>query len=169
MIADQPGTIDINDESSADWVDHDRVRALIVFVLDRMRLDPDCTVSVALVDEDRMTQLHVQWMDEPGPTDVLSFPMDDLRPGSESGPAPLGILGDIVLCPSVAHQQAVTAGHAREQELDVLVTHGMLHLLGFDHAEPEEHREMFGLQEELLVEWQSVPRRPISGGRYDVE
>ena len=150
---DPVGTVDIADESTADWIDHDRVRSLIAFVLDRLRLDPACTVSVAFVDEDAMTDLHVRWMDEPGPTDVLSFPMDDLRPGPESGPAPQGILGDIVVCPSVAQQQAVTAGHTREQELELLVTHGMLHLVGFDHAEPEEHREMFGLQGALLDEW----------------
>lgn len=172
MIADQPeqpGAIDIADESTADWIDHERVRALIAFVLDRMRLDPGCSVSVALVDEDRMADLHVRWMDEPGPTDVLSFPMDDLRPGPESGPAPLGTLGDIVVCPAVAQRQAETVGHTREQELDVLVTHGMLHLLGFDHAESEEHRVMFGLQGDLLAQWAASERNSKMGGRDDGE
>jgi probable rRNA maturation factor len=167
--SEQPGSIDIADESTADWIDHERVRALIAFVIDRMRLDPECSVSVAIVDEDRMADLHVRWMDEPGPTDVLSFPMDDLRPGSESGPAPLGILGDIVVCPAVAQRQAETVGHAREQELDVLLTHGMLHLLGFDHAEPEEHRVMFGLQGDLLTQWSASERNSKRGGRDDVE
>lgn len=158
MTAHESGSIDVIDESSTGWIDHDRVRGLVTFILERMRLDPECTVSVAFVDEEQMTQLHEQWMNEPGPTDVLSFPMDDLTPGPESGPRPRGILGDIVVCPSFAENQARNAGHAREIEVDVLIAHGMLHLLGFDHAEPEEHREMFGLQEILLDEW-----RPDAG------
>jgi probable rRNA maturation factor len=90
-------------------------------------------------------------MDEPGPTDVLSFPMDELRPGTEDTPTPAGLLGDIVLCPQVAEAQAETAGHSTLQELLLLTTHGILHLLGFDHAEPEEEREMFGIQRDILL------------------
>ena len=148
-------SVDFVDESGRTWVDARRVEALISMILERMHLDPDCTVSVACVDEDRMAQLHVQWMDEPGPTDVMSFPMDDLRPGEAGAPRPSGILGDIVLCPAVAEKQAGAAGHARENELDLLVTHGMLHLMGFDHAEEAEHRVMFDLQDRLLSEWRS--------------
>lgn len=151
-------SVDIVDESSLTWVDQQRIRSLIVLVMDRMRLDPECTVSVACVDEDRMGELHEQWMDEMGPTDVMSFPMDELSPGPPDGPRPLGILGDIVLCPAVAERQASAAGHTREDEMDVLVTHGMLHLMGFDHAEPEEHRVMFDLQGSLLDDWRMVER-----------
>jgi len=97
-----------------------------------------------------MEALHVQWMDEPGPTDVLSFPMDALRTGSSDRPTPPGLLGDIVLCPQVAESQAQTAGHTLMDELILLTTHGLLHLLGFDHAEPDEEREMFGLQKTLI-------------------
>lgn len=97
-----------------------------------------------------MEQLHVQWMDEPGPTDVLSFPMDELRPGTEDQPTPAGLLGDIVLCPQVAAAQAETAGHSTLDELLLLTTHGLLHLLGFDHAEPEDEKAMFGIQRDLL-------------------
>jgi probable rRNA maturation factor len=102
------------------------------------------------VDEKAMAELHLQWMDEPGPTDVLSFPMDELRPGLEGEDAAEGILGDIVLCPTVAKTQAEAAGHSLMDELTMLTVHGMLHLLGFDHAEPDEEREMFGLQAEIL-------------------
>jgi len=98
-----------------------------------------------------MEQLHVQWMDEPGPTDVLSFPMDELRPGTEDMPTPPGLLGDIVLCPQVAESQAVAAKHSTMDELVMLTTHGLLHLLGFDHAEPDEKAEMFGIQGEILT------------------
>ncbi|TPX00921.1 rRNA maturation RNase YbeY, partial [Schumannella luteola] len=102
---------------------------------------------------------HVQWMDEPGPTDVLSFPMDELRPGSEDEITPPGLLGDIVLCPQVAIEQAKTAGHPTQDELQLLTAHGILHLLGFDHAEPDEEREMFGLQRDILIGFAHAERR----------
>jgi probable rRNA maturation factor len=100
-----------------------------------------------------MEQLHVQWMDEPGPTDVLSFPMDELRPGTDGEDSPAGLLGDVVLCPQVAAAQARQAGHSTAEELLLLTTHGILHLLGYDHAEPDEEKEMFGLQSQLLQAW----------------
>jgi probable rRNA maturation factor len=106
-----------------------------------------------------MEQLHVQWMDEPGPTDVLSFPMDELRPGTDDAPTPAGLLGDIVLCPQVAESQARTAGHQLIDELLLLTTHGILHLLGFDHAEPDEEKEMFGVQRDILVGFSMQERR----------
>jgi probable rRNA maturation factor len=106
-----------------------------------------------------MEALHVQWMDEPGPTDVLSFPMDELRPGTEDVPTPAGLLGDIVLCPQVAETQAAAAKHSTMDELILLTTHGLLHLLGFDHAEPEEKREMFGLQNDLILSFHVAERR----------
>jgi probable rRNA maturation factor len=102
------------------------------------------------VDEPAMEALHVQWMDEPGPTDVLSFPMDELRPGTEHEPTPAGLLGDIVICPAVAERQADTAGHETMNEILLLTAHGILHLLGFDHSEPEEEKEMFGIQKSIL-------------------
>ena len=98
-------------------------------------------------------------MDEPGPTDVLSFPMDELRPGTEDEPTPAGLLGDIVLCPQVAQGQAETAGHSTLDELLLLTTHGILHLLGFDHAEPEEEKEMFGIQRDILIGFSMQERR----------
>jgi probable rRNA maturation factor len=111
---------------------------------------------VVLVGEEAMADLHVRWMNEPGPTDVLSFPMDELRrPGDDEEPEP-GMLGDVVICPQVAQRQAQAAGHARDDEMALLLTHGILHLIGYDHAEPEEHTEMFGLQARLLAEWVAV-------------
>jgi probable rRNA maturation factor len=121
------------------------------FVMEQMRVHPGADLCVRLVDEEAMTTLHVQWMDLPGPTDVMSFPMDELTPGREGEDPEEGILGDIVLCPSVARRQAVEAGHALEEELLLLTTHGILHLLGFDHAEAEEEKEMFELQRTLLL------------------
>ena len=125
------------------------------YVMEQMRVHPQADLCLKLVDEAAMEVLHVQWMDLPGPTDVMSFPMDELRPGRDGQEPEEGVLGDIVLCPSVAARQAREAGHATEEELLLLTTHGILHLLGYDHAEPEEHREMFGLQDELLAGWRS--------------
>lgn len=142
-------TIEISNESAVE-VDLDRVRELAGHVRAELKLHPMVDVGIIFVDEDPMTELHVKWMDEPGPTDVLSFPMDELRPGSDLVPSPEGVLGDIVVCPQVATKQAEVAGHATINEILMLVTHGMLHLVGFDHAEPEEEKEMFALQADLL-------------------
>jgi probable rRNA maturation factor len=142
-------SIEINNESAIE-VDEARVLALATFALDHMHLHPDTDLAIVFVDEPAMEVLHVQWMDEPGPTDVLSFPMDELRPGSEGQLTPAGLLGDIVVCPQVAAAQAEVAGHPAINEILLLTTHGVLHLLGFDHAEPEEEKEMFGLQREIL-------------------
>jgi probable rRNA maturation factor len=142
-------SIEINNESAV-AVDEVRVLALATFALDHMHLHPDTDLAIVFVDEPAMEVLHVQWMDEPGPTDVLSFPMDELRPGSEGQLTPAGLLGDIVVCPQVAAAQAEVAGHETINEILLLTTHGVLHLLGFDHAEPQEEKEMFGLQREIL-------------------
>ena len=142
-------SIEINNESAVS-VDEVRVLALSTFALDYMHLHPNTDLAIVFVDEPAMEVLHIQWMDEPGPTDVLSFPMDELRPGSEGQLTPAGLLGDIVVCPQVAATQAETAGHETINEILLLTTHGILHLLGFDHAEPEEEKEMFGLQREIL-------------------
>lgn len=135
-------------------VDELELVALSRYVLGELRVHPQADLCITLVDEPAMETLHVQWMDLPGPTDVMSFPMDELRPGREGKDpedGPVGVLGDIVLCPSVAAKQAAEAGHATEEELLLLTTHGILHLLGYDHAEPEEEREMFELQRQLLL------------------
>lgn len=151
-------TIEITNESGV-VVDETVLLRLTEHNLAELHVSPDADVAILLVDEGAMESLHVQWMDEPGPTDVLSFPMDELRPGTEEQPAPPGLLGDIVLCPQVAETQAQAAGHATIDELILLTTHGLLHLLGFDHAEPEEEREMFGLQRELIAAFQAAERR----------
>ena len=121
------------------------------YVMGEMKVHPQADLCLKLVDEAAMEVLHVQWMDLPGPTDVMSFPMDELRPGRDGQEPAEGVLGDIVLCPSVAGRQALDAGHATEEELLLLLTHGILHLLGYDHAEPDEEREMFELQRTLLL------------------
>ena len=126
---------------------------LVRFLLPRLRLHPECQLGITLVDERRMTELHVEWMDEPGPTDVLSFPMDELRSAPVGTEPAVGVLGDIVLCPQVAASQAPERGRSLDEELAFLLTHGMLHLIGYDHGTDEEVQEMFTLQDRLLDEW----------------
>lgn len=145
--------VDVLDESGT-GVDVVALTRLCRFVMRRMRLHPATELTVRLVEPDTIATLNEQWMGKKGPTDVLSFPMDELTPGRDDEEAPEGYLGDIALCPQVAEQQAPAAGHSTSDEVDLLLVHGILHLLGYDHAEPDEHREMFGLQGRLLVEWQ---------------
>ena len=115
-----------------------------------MGIHPDSELSIRLVNEDEITQLHIKWMDLPGATDVLSFPMDEMKPNSSSnGP---GVIGDIVLCPAFAEKNGK---QSLADELQLLTVHGVLHLLGYDHEELEEEKHMFGLQEEYLKQWRS--------------
>jgi probable rRNA maturation factor len=142
-------TIEINNESEIE-VDLKSTRELASYVIEQLKLHPMVDLGIIFVNEKPMTNLHIQWMDEPGPTDVLSFPMDELRPGADDGPLVEGVLGDVVICPQVARLQAEAAGHSMMDEVHLLLTHGILHLVGFDHAEPDEEREMFKLQKSLL-------------------
>ena len=121
-----------------------------------MRVHPLAELCIKAVDEDTIAELNEKWMEGDGPTDVLAFPMDELRPGLVNEEPEEGILGDLMLCPAVAERQATTAGHRTDAELELLTVHGILHLLGYDHAEPEEHKEMFGLQDRLLGEWRAA-------------
>jgi len=156
-------SVEVNNESGI-VVDESSLQRLITFALDLLHVNADAEVAIVLVDEAAMEQLHVQWMDEPGPTDVLSFPMDELRPGTEEHETPAGLLGDIVVCPQVAQGQAETAGHSLLDEIHLLTAHGLLHLLGFDHADAEEEREMFGIQRDILVGF-SVEEKRRGGTR----
>ena len=148
--------VDVLDESGTD-VDVVGLTQLCRFVMRRMRLHPATELTVRLVDVPTITTLNEKWMDKQGPTDVLSFPMDELKPGRNRKGADddesSGYLGDIALCPQVAAEQAPAAGHSTKDEIDLLTVHGILHLLGYDHGSPEEHQEMFGIQGRLLLEW----------------
>jgi len=151
-------SIEIANESGVD-VDVALLEKLARMVLDEMGVHPLVELSIRLVDVDAMTSLHEHFMNEPGPTDVLAFPMDELhdqRVDGDDVDAPPTLLGDVVLCPVVAAAQAKTAGHSTEAELHLLLTHGVLHLLGYDHGDDAEEKEMFGLQRQLLDRWARV-------------
>lgn len=147
-------SIEVSNESGVD-VSEEELISVARFVIRKMEVNPGAELSMVLLDTAAMADLHMRWMDTPGPTDVMSFPMDELEPGGrpdapDPGPS---MLGDIVLCPQFAADQAVAAGHSLGHELALLTIHGVLHLLGYDHAEPDEEKEMFALQRQLLEEW----------------
>jgi probable rRNA maturation factor len=124
------------------------VESLLNFGISYMEHHPDCELSVTFVDDKEMEELHIKWMDEPGTTDVLSFPMD--MPESKDDAV---TLGDIVIDPIVAAEQAATAGHSTEHEIYILASHGLLHILGYDHADKDEEKVMFELQETIVKKW----------------
>ncbi len=144
--------IDLNNESGVE-VDTERLVGLARFALDLLRIHPQSELSILLVDPDTMSAYHEKYMDEPGPTDVLSFPMDELRAPSGEEEPPLGLLGDIVLCPEVTAAQAAENHRTAEEEADYLLVHGLLHLLGHDHAEPAEKKVMFDLNDRIIQAW----------------
>jgi len=139
--------IELSNESGVSVNESDIV-SVAEFTMHHMGLHEDCDLAISIVDESRMSELHEEWMDLKGPTDVLSFPMDELVPHS---PDP-GIVGDIVLCPQFAQAQAKDG---LETELHLLTIHGVLHCLGYDHAQPAEEKTMFDLQESILSKWQA--------------
>jgi probable rRNA maturation factor len=140
-------TVDLINRSGA-LIPEKEMHTLIDFGIDYMELNPACEISLTFVDVTEMEELHIKWMDEPGPTDVLSFPMDMPETKGE-----IVTLGDIVIAPAVAAKQAATAGHSVEHEIYILATHGLLHILGYDHADPDEEKVMFALQEKIVKEW----------------
>jgi probable rRNA maturation factor len=139
--------IELSNESGL-VVDEADLIGVAGFTMMAMGLHPDCDLAISIVDEARMSELHEEWMDLKGPTDVLSFPMDELTPHS---PNP-GIVGDIVLCPQFAQGQAK---QGLDAQLQLLTIHGVLHCLGYDHIELPEEKVMFDLQSSLQRDWQS--------------
>jgi probable rRNA maturation factor len=151
-------SIEVCNESGV-TVDESLIASVARHALDAMHVNPAAELSILAVTTEVMSELHERWMDEPGPTDVMSFPMDELTEESRRPDAPdMGpaLLGDIVLCPEFAKAQARQAGHTLSDELHLLTVHGVLHLLGYDHGEPDEEREMFALQDKLLTDWRAA-------------
>jgi probable rRNA maturation factor len=140
-------TVELFNRSGA-LIPESQMHTLLNFGIEYMELNPECEISLTFVDPQEMEELHIKWMNETGPTDVLSFPMD--MPESKSE---VVTLGDIVIAPAVAAKQAIAAGHSVEDEIYILATHGLLHILGYDHADPDEEKVMFALQEKIVKEW----------------
>ena len=145
-------SIEIENESGID-APLEQILALANFALQKMHIDAAADIEILLVNENVMESYHLDWMQESGPTDVLSQPIDGLRPGKPNALTPAGHLGMIVLCPQVALKQAVVAKHSELKEILILVAHSILHLLGYDHVEKEDEIEMFALQEEIVAHY----------------
>lgn len=142
-------SIEIENESGVE-APLKEILGLAEFALEKMHIDPRADIEILLVNEAVMEQYHLDWLQESGPTDVLSQPIDGLRPGKPNAVTPSGHLGLIVLCPQVARKQAEARGHSTLRETLILIAHSILHLLGYDHAEKEDEIEMFALQEEIV-------------------
>ncbi|SER56167.1 probable rRNA maturation factor [Propionibacterium cyclohexanicum] len=150
--------IDVSNESGED-VDTQALVRLARYALGVLRIHPQSDLSILLVDESAMSAYHRQFMDLEGPTDVMSFPMDEMRaPGDDEEP-PRGLLGDIVICPSFTGAQAPGNGRTNQEEMEYLLIHGLLHLLGHDHAEPGEKAVMFALNDQIIAQWRAHEAR----------
>jgi probable rRNA maturation factor len=141
-------TIEVTN-TSGQLVPTAEMTSLMTHAMKALDLNPDCDLNIAFVEDDYMTELHIKWMDEPGTTDVLSFPMD-----MPEEPGEAVTLGDIVISPVVAAAQALTQGHSTEHEIYILATHGLLHIIGYDHADKTEEKVMFDLQEKIVTDWE---------------
>jgi probable rRNA maturation factor len=141
-------TIEVTN-TSGQLVPAAEMTSLMTHAMIALDLNPDCDLNIAFVEDDYMTELHIKWMDEPGTTDVLSFPMD-----MPEAPGEAVTLGDIVISPVVAAAQALTQGHSTEHEIYILATHGLLHIIGYDHADKAEEKVMFDLQEKIVTDWE---------------
>jgi probable rRNA maturation factor len=141
-------TIEVTN-TSGQLVPTTEMTSLMTHAMNALDLNPECDLNIAFVEDDYMTELHIKWMDEPGTTDVLSFPMD-----MPEEPGEVVTLGDIVISPVVAAAQALNQGHSTEHEIYILATHGLLHIIGYDHADKAEEKVMFELQEKIVTEWE---------------
>jgi probable rRNA maturation factor len=141
-------TIEVTN-TSGQLVPTTEITSLMTHAMNALELNPDCDLNIAFVEDDYMTELHIKWMDEPGTTDVLSFPMD-----MPEEPGQAVTLGDIVISPVVAAAQALQQGHSTEHEIYILATHGLLHIIGYDHADAADEKIMFELQEKIVTDWE---------------
>ncbi|MEY3215579.1 MAG: hypothetical protein RLZZ82_813 [Actinomycetota bacterium] len=141
-------TIEVTN-TSGQLVPTAEIVSLMTHALNALELNPECDLNISFVEDDYMTELHIKWMDEPGTTDVLSFPMD-----MPEEPGEVVTLGDIVISPVVAAAQALTQGHSTEHEIYILATHGLLHIIGYDHADKADEKIMFELQEKIVTDWE---------------
>ncbi|MDY6050766.1 MAG: rRNA maturation RNase YbeY [Corynebacterium sp.] len=149
-------SVEVYDEDSGRDVNAEMLISVASFAIAAMDVHEQAELTIYLVDEPTIADLHERWLGLPGPTDVMSFPMDEITPGggkpdaAQPGPA---MLGELVLCPVFAGRQAQRAGHDLGHELALLTVHGVLHVLGYNHVEPDEEQHMFALQNDILHSW----------------
>jgi probable rRNA maturation factor len=147
-VTSAPIDVFVANEQSDVSLDEHRLVSLARLAAEEVGVDPRAEVTVLLVERHAMTSLKEKWLGETGPTDVLAFPMDDQVPDDEPY-----ILGDIVICPDVAREQAEGAGGHVGDEVDLLLVHGFLHLMGYDHVKPQDARSMRHRERKILAEF----------------
>ncbi len=168
------------DEQSAEPVDAFRLSELARDVLGAQGVRGDAELSVLFVDEIAMAELNLRFLSREGPTDVLAFPIDEdevIEPGPRSpdslGPGPVDepepsdiprLLGDVVVCPAVARRNAPEHAGTYDDELALLVVHGVLHVLGMDHDSAPEAEAMEKREQELLDKFHRKSGSPATGG-----
>jgi probable rRNA maturation factor len=143
------GSITVENQTD-EGIDLKRIAQLVTFLRAELGLSEHLGVDVTFVSEEVIEDLHLKHMNEPGPTDVLSFPMDTHAAGN----TPV-MLGDIVICPDFARRQLEGKLDLGEH-LEMLVTHSMLHLIGQDHPDDKTRAAMFSRQDLLLAAWQAA-------------
>lgn len=143
-----PVDVFVANEQSDVPVDEHRIVSLVRVAAAEEGVDPRAEVTVLLVERAAMASLKEKWLGETGPTDVLAFPMDEQIPDEEPY-----ILGDIVICPDVAREQAAEQGGKVNDEVDLLCVHGFLHLMGYDHVRPADARTMRHRERKILQEF----------------
>lgn len=143
-------TIEINNRSG-ELAPSDKCASLLKFAYTQLDLHPDCDLNLTFINDEEMTELHLKWMQLEGSTDVMSFPMDLPESTGE-----VVTLGDIVISPLFARSNADKAGHSSEHEIFILATHGLLHILGYDHEDVKDEKVMFALQEKIVKDWEDA-------------
>jgi len=137
--------IEINQEFS-ELVGVDNLQAVATTALAVTGTSPESEIGLQIIEDDQMQQLNLEYMGIDSPTDVLSFPVPFLNPDTGNP-----YLGDILISYPTAARQAKTAGHPVSEEISLLLVHGILHLLGYDHTTPEEKTAMWDIQDTILT------------------
>lgn len=143
-------TIDFNDHTNlvkGEW--YHQIEDLINFAKEKENIHEDAELSVTFVDKDEIQEINKTYRDKDKVTDVISFALEEDEPEITGIEMPR-VLGDIIICTDVAQEQADSYGHSFERELGFLALHGFLHLLGYDHMNEQDEKQMFGRQDQIL-------------------
>ena len=152
------------DNRSGKQLPEDELEELALFVLQHQNAPENLELSLSFVTEDEIRQLNRDFRSKDAPTDVLSFECDDLADAELTAQEPaILLLGDIVIAPSVARQHALDFDSTFEQELYLIETHGILHLLGYDHLDDAEAERMEAQEDELLTAWAQYLTKKADG------
>ena len=145
-------TIDFSDHTDLvknEW--YEQIDSLLTFAKKQEHIDSEAELSVTFVDKDEIQNINKMYRDQDKVTDVISFALEEDEPEIDMNELDIPrVLGDIIICTDVAHEQAENYGHSFERELGFLALHGFLHLLGYDHMTDEDEKEMFGRQDAIL-------------------